>query len=246
MDIGGSTALVTGANRGLGRVLAAELLARGAKTVYAAAREPDTVTVPGVVPVRLDVTDPGQVAAAAERCGDVTLLVNNAGVLTNSPLLGVSGTEPAAREMAVNYFGMLAMCQAFAAPLGRNGGGAIVNILSVASFYTNPATGSYSASKAAAWALTNGVRVELRRQGTLVVGVHCGYIDTDMAAGVTAAKASPEHIAALTLDAVRDGYEEVLADEKARAIKASIPRHLEELYPEVQRAWDSRVTPASG
>lgn len=240
MQISGSIALVTGANRGLGRVLAAELLARGAKTVYAAAREPATVTEPGVVPVRLDVTDPDQVAHVAERCGDVTLLINNAGVLTNSSLLGASSQEPAEWEMAVNYFGMLGMCRAFAAPLGRNGGGAIVNILSVASFYTNPATGSYSASKAAAWALTNGIRVELRQQGTLVVGVHCGYIDTDMASGVTAAKASPEHIATLTLDAVQEGHEEVLADEKARAIKASIPNHLQELYPGIQRAWDSQ------
>jgi NAD(P)-dependent dehydrogenase (short-subunit alcohol dehydrogenase family) len=241
MQVSGSIALVTGANRGLGRVLAAELLARGAKTVYAAAREPGTVTAPGVVPVQLDVTDPDQVARAAERCGDVTLLINNAGVLTNSPLLGAPSQEPAEQEMAVNYFGMLSMCRAFAAPLGRNGGGAIVNILSVASFYTNPATGSYSASKAAAMALTNGIRVELRRQGTQVLGVHCGYIDTDMATGVTAPKASPEHIAALTLDAVQEGLEEVLADEKARAIKASIPNHLHELYPGIQEAWDAQA-----
>lgn len=240
MRISGSIALVTGANRGLGRVLATELMVRGAKTVYAAAREPDTVTEPGVVPIRLDVTDPEQIAQAAERCGDVTLLINNAGVLTNNSLLGAPSIEPAAREMAVNYFGTLAMCRAFAASLGRNGGGAIVNILSVASFYTNPATGSYSVSKAAAWALTNGIRVELRHQGTLVVGVHCGYIDTEMASGVTAAKAKPEHITALTLDAVQDGHEEVLADVKTRVVKASIPNHLQDLYPSIQQAWDSQ------
>lgn len=240
MLISGSTALVTGANRGLGRVLAAELLARGAKTVYAAAREPESVTAPGVVPIRLDVTDPAQVARAAEQCGDVTLLVNNAGVLTNSPLIGAADNAPAEHEMAVNYFGMLSMCRAFAGPLGRNGGGAIVNVLSVASFYTNPATGSYSASKAAALALTNGIRVELHAQGTQVLAVHCGYIDTDMADGVTAPKASPEHIAALTLNALEEGQVEVLADDKARAIKASIPHHLEELYPSIQEAWDAR------
>jgi NAD(P)-dependent dehydrogenase (short-subunit alcohol dehydrogenase family) len=241
MWINGSVALVTGANRGLGRVLATELLVRGAEKVYAAARDPATVTDPGVEPVRLDVTDPDQVAAMAERCGDVTLLINNAGVLTNNSLLGASGPEPALREMAVNYFGTLAMCRAFAAVLGRNGGGAIVNILSVASFFTNPAMGSYSASKAAAWALTNGVRVELRRQGTLVVGVHSGYIDTDMASDVTAAKASPEHVAALTLDAVQAGREEVLADERTRALKAAIPHDLQEIYPSIQQAWDSQL-----
>ena len=239
MRVSGSVALVTGANRGLGRVLAAELLARGATTVYAAAREPAAVTDPGVVPIRLDVTDPEQVAEAAERCRDVTILVNNAGVLANAPLLGAASQQPAEWEMAVNYFGVLAMCRAFAGILGRNGGGAIVNVLSVASFYTNPATGSYSASKAAAWALTNGVRVELGHQGTLVVGVHSGYIDTDMASGVTAAKVSPEHVAGLALDAVQEGREEVLADEKARSIKESIPRHPHELYPRLRREWDA-------
>lgn len=239
MRISGSVALVTGANRGLGRVLANELLARGAKTVYAAARDPATIADPELVPLQLDVTNPDQVAAVAERCGDVTLLINNAGVLTNSPLLGASSPEPAQQEMAVNYFGTLAMCRAFAAVLGRNDGGAIVNVLSVASFFTNPAMGSYSASKAAAWALTNGIRVELRRQRTLVVGVHSGYIDTDMASGITAAKVSPQYIAALALDAVQAGQEEVLADERTRAIKAAIPNDLREIYPGIQRAWDT-------
>lgn len=239
MQISGSVALVTGANRGLGRALAAELLARGAETVYAAARDPAAIADLDPVPLRLDVTDPDQVAAAAERCGDITLLINNAGVLTNSPLLGAPSPQPAQHEMAVNYFGTLAMCRAFAPILGRNGGGAIVNILSIASFVTNPATGSYSASKAAARALTNGIRVELRRQGTLVVGVHSGYIDTDMARSATAAKASPQYMAALTLDAVQAGQEEVLADEPTRAIKAAIPNDLQEIYPGIQQEWDS-------
>jgi NAD(P)-dependent dehydrogenase (short-subunit alcohol dehydrogenase family) len=243
MQVSGSIALVTGANRGLGRALARELLRRGAKTVYAAARRLETVTEPGVVPVRLDVTDRDQVIAAAARCADVTLLVNNAGVLTNSPLLAAPSCEPAHQEMAVNYFGTLAMCRAFASVLARNGGGALVNILSGASFFTNPVMGSYSASKAAAWALTNGVRVELRRQGTLVVAVHSGYLDTDMARGVDAPKVSPERVAALTLDAVEAGHQEVLADERTRQIKAAVPNDLHEIYPGIQRTWDQLNLP---
>lgn len=244
MQVSGSVALVTGANRGLGLVLTRELLRRGAKTVYAAARRPETVTEPGVMPIRLDVTDHDQMIAAAARCADVTLLVNNAGVLTNSPLLGAPTWEPAHQEMAVNYFGTLAMCRAFAPVLARNGGGALVNILSGASFFTNPAMGSYSASKAAAWALTNGVRVELRRQGTLVVAVHSGYMDTDMASGVDAPKVSPEQVAGLTLDAVEAGHEEVLADTRTRQIKAAVPNDLREIYPGIQRTWDQFNPPS--
>ena len=241
MRIRDSVALVTGANRGLGRAFARALRARGAKTVYAAARDSDTVTDPGVVPIRLDITDQHQVAAAAERCSDVTLLVNNAGVLTNSPLLAAATIDGARAEMEVNYFGTLAMCRAFAPVLAGNGGGAVVNMLSVASWYTNPNLGSYSASKAAAWALTNGIRVELRRQGTLVVAVHAGYVDTDMAGGVAAPKISPDDVAAQTFDAVEADREEVLADQRTRDIKAAIPHDLEVLYPGVQQMWDNRI-----
>lgn len=241
MRVDGCVALVTGANRGLGAAFARALVARGARRVYAGARDPATVTDPDLEPVRLDVTAPDQVAAAAERCADVTLLVNNAGVLTDSPLLGAPSTAGARSEMEVNYFGTLAMCRAFAPVLGRNGGGAIVDVLSVASFVTNPAMGSYAASKAAAWALTNGVRVELRGQGTRVVAVHAGYLDTDMAAHVTAAKASPAAVAAATLDAVEAGADEVLADDRTRRVKAALPTDLDTLYPDIQRAWDRRV-----
>jgi NAD(P)-dependent dehydrogenase (short-subunit alcohol dehydrogenase family) len=138
------------------------------------------------------------------------------------------------------------MWRVFATVLGRNGGGAIINVLSVASFFTNPAMGSYSASKAAAWALTNGVRVELRRQGTLVVGVHSGYIDTDMASGVTAAKASPEHVAALTLDAVQTGREEVLADERTRALRRRSPMTSRRFTPASSRRGTPRSAESPG
>ncbi|MGW7819211.1 SDR family oxidoreductase [Streptomyces puniciscabiei] len=222
--IEGVTALVTGANRGLGRVMARMLLERGARRVYGGAREPREVAEPGVVPVRLDVTDPGQVAAAAERCSDVSLLVNNAGVLTDSPLLGAPDLAAARTEMEVNYFGTLAMCRAFAPLLVGNAPGAVVNVLSIASWFTNPAMGSYSASKAAAWAMTNGVREELRGSGVLVVGVHCGYLDTDMAAHVSGPKNPPESVAAQALDAVEAGRTEVLADERTRRAREDLGR----------------------
>ncbi|MGW1910792.1 SDR family oxidoreductase [Streptomyces sp. NPDC002076] len=222
--IEGATALVTGANRGLGRVMARMLVERGARRVYGGARDPREVAEPGVVPVRLDVTDPAQVAAAAETCADLTLLVNNAGVLTDSPLLAAPDLAAARTEMEVNYFGTLAMCRAFAPLLVGNAPGAIVNVLSIASWFTNPAMGSYSASKAAAWAMTNGVREELRDTGVLVVGVHCGYIDTDMAAHVSGPKNTPESIAAQAFDAVQAGRTEVLADERTRRAKAGLGR----------------------
>lgn len=222
MRIDGTSVLVTGANRGLGQVLARTLLERGVRRVYGGARDAATVTEPGVVPVCLDITNPDQVAAAVAQCSDVTLLVNNAGVLTDSPLLAAPALDAARTEMEVNYFGTLAMCRAFAPVLSRNGGGAIVNILSIASWFTNPAMGSYSASKAAAWAMTNGIRAELVGQGILVVAVHCGYIDTDMAAHVSGPKNAPEAIAAQTVDAVETGRLEVLADQRTRQAKAAL------------------------
>ncbi|WP_433151293.1 SDR family oxidoreductase [Actinomadura nitritigenes] len=222
MHIKGKTALVTGANRGLGRTLTRVLLERGAARVYGGTRAPDAVVEPGVVSVGLDVTDPEQVAAAAAACPDVTLLVNNAGVLTDNSLLAAPSLDQARLEMEVNYFGTLAMCRAFAPVLARNGGGAIVNVLSIASWLTNPAMGSYSASKAAAWAMTNAVRSELHGQGTLVVAVHSGYIDTDMARHVDGAKNAPESVAEQVADAVEAREVEVLADERTRLAKTAL------------------------
>jgi NAD(P)-dependent dehydrogenase (short-subunit alcohol dehydrogenase family) len=138
MKIGGSVALVTGANRGLGRAYARELVSRGAARVYGAARNPAAVTEPGVTPIGLDITDPGRVAEVAEQCADVTLLVNNAGVLKYSTFIGAPSLEAARLEMETNYFGTLSMCRAFAPVLAANGGGAMVNMLSVTSFCTNP------------------------------------------------------------------------------------------------------------
>src|ERR1700727_3295122 len=194
MQMEGSVALVTGGGRGLGRVFARELVSRGAARVYVGARDPAAVTEPGVTAVALDITDPARVAQVAEQYPDVSLLVNNAGVMTASTFIGAPSLDAARREMETNYFGTLSMCRAFAPVLAASGGGAIVNMLSVTSFYTNPLDASYGASKAAAWAMTNGIRLELHPQGTLVVAVHASFIDTEMAALATGPKDSPESV----------------------------------------------------
>jgi NAD(P)-dependent dehydrogenase (short-subunit alcohol dehydrogenase family) len=241
MKINGSVALVTGANRGLGRAFAKDLVSRGAVKVYGAARDPAAVSEPGVLPVALDITDPDQVEQVAGQCADVSLLVNNAGVLRYSTFTGAPDLAAARLEMETNYFGTLRMCRAFAPVLAGRGGGAIVNMLSVTSFYTNPFDASYGASKAAEWSLTNGVRLELHHQGTLVVAVHASFIDTDMAALTDAPKISPESVARQVFDAVEAGQIEVLADERSRFVKASLSRDHELIYPPIEEFWDAAV-----
>ncbi|MCW2911048.1 MAG: short-chain dehydrogenase [Actinomycetia bacterium] len=241
MKIEGSVALVTGAGRGLGRADARELVRRGAATVYGTARHPDQVTEPGVTPLALDITDPGQVTRVAEQCADVSLLVNNAGVMKASTFINAPDLDAARQEMDTNYFGTLSMCRAFAPVLAANGGGAIVNMLSVTSFYTNPLNASYGASKAAGWSLTNGIRTELHHQGTLVVAVHAGFIDTDMAALVDAPKISPQSVAQQICDAIEAGQVEVLADDRTKFVKASLPRDHELIYPPIEEFWDAAL-----
>jgi NAD(P)-dependent dehydrogenase (short-subunit alcohol dehydrogenase family) len=232
--IAGAHALVTGANRGLGKAYVDELLHRGAARVYAAARNPDTVEVTDarVIPVRLDVTDPDDVHAAASSLADVAVLINNAGAMLRAPLLAAPDLSAARSEMETNYFGTLSMCRAFAPVLAHHGGGALVNVLSVASWLASPFNGSYSASKSAEWALTNAIRTELRESGTLVVGVHAGWIDTDMAANVPETKISPSDVAAQTL-----------ADDSTRAVKAALPNDQSLLYPAIQKQWDENDCP---
>jgi len=242
MKIDGSVALVTGANRGLGQAYARELVSRGAARVYGAARDPAAVTEPRVTPIALDITDPERVARAAAQCSDVSLLVNNAGVLKYSTFINAPNLDAARLEMETNYFGTLSMCRAFAPVLAANGGGAIVNMLSVSSFYTNPFDASYGASKAAAWSLTNGVRLELHHQGTLVIAVHASFIDTDMAALADVPKDSPESVAQQVFDAVEANQIEVLADERSRTVKASLSRDHELIYPSIQEFWDAAVS----
>ena len=222
MKIKGSVALVTGANRGLGLAFAKALLAAGASKVYAASRDPAKITTPGLVPLKLDITNPDDVAAAARTCADVTLLINNAAVLRAQPFLA-DGTDTALREsLNTNFYGTLAMSRAFAPVLKANGGGALVNMLSVLSWLNLPQAGTYAASKSAAWALTNGLRNELRAQGTLVVGVHAAFIDTDMAKHIQAPKIAPENVAVQTLEAIEAGRTEVLADETTRKVKREL------------------------
>ncbi|BDZ50678.1 short-chain dehydrogenase [Frondihabitans sucicola] len=231
---------MTGAGRGLGRSFVDGLLGRGAAKVYAGSRVPNSWDDDRVVPIELDVTDPVQVRSAAERCRDVDLLVNNAGIMRLTPLIGSDDDSAARDELEVNFFGTLAMCRAFAPVLAANGGGAIVDVLSVASWVAPPASGGYGASKSAAWALTNAARVELREQGTLVVAVHAGFIDTEMVTRVKAPKISPADVVAQVLDGVESGAEEILADDESRETKAALPRDLEVLYPRLQRLWDGR------
>jgi NAD(P)-dependent dehydrogenase (short-subunit alcohol dehydrogenase family) len=222
MKIQSSVALVTGANRGLGAAFARALVARGVKKVYGAARDPSSVRIPGVEPLRLDVTDPAQVEAAVRAAGDVSLVINNAGIARGTNLLDAGGIDAARAELDTNVFGPLLVSRGFAPVLKRNGGGAIVNVLSVLSWVTLPSLATYSVSKAAAWALTNGLRAEVAGQGTQVVALHVGYMDTDMAKHAPEPKSSPDDVVRQTLDALERGEVEVLADEVSRQVKAGL------------------------
>jgi NAD(P)-dependent dehydrogenase (short-subunit alcohol dehydrogenase family) len=248
VPIDGAVAVVTGANRGLGRAYVAALLERGAARVYAGARRPDAIGVDDarVIPVALDITDAAAVSEAATLASDTTIVINNAGAMLESAFLSATDPDAARTEMETNYFGTLAMARAFAPVLAANGGGALVNVLSVASFYSLPFNASYCASKAAEWSLTNALRLEMHSAGTLVVGVHPGFIDTDMTATVREAKIDPADVAAQTLDAVRAGQPEVLTDEHTRHAKQTIPTHLKTLYPGLQERWDAGDNPWGG
>jgi NAD(P)-dependent dehydrogenase (short-subunit alcohol dehydrogenase family) len=235
VKIEGSVALVTGANRGLGRALVHALIERGGARVYGAVRDPEATLPDGVEPVALDITRPNDVADAAARCDDVSLLINNAVHAVASCRLIDDPTMEAAREqMETNYFGTLAMCRAFAPVLAANGGGALVNVASITSFVNFPEVGSFCTTKAALWSLTNGLRAELRPQGTLVTGVHSGFIDTRLTADISLPKHPPAAVATAILDAVEDGVEELLVDERTRQMKAALPRDQDLIYPEVE------------
>ncbi|MBI3226555.1 MAG: SDR family oxidoreductase [Mycolicibacterium cosmeticum] len=219
------TALVTGANRGLGRQIAAELLARGAK-VYAAARRPETIDLPGAIPVQLDITDPESVRRAAQTASDVTVLVNNAGVSTRANLL-TGPIDDVRLEMETHYFGTLSVTRAFAPVIERNDGGAILNVLSVLSWLHPHTSGAYASAKAAAWALTDAVREELAPRGISVSALHVGYMDTDMVRYIPAdQKTDPAVVARVAVDGLLNGEPEILADEASRAAKAALSNSL--------------------
>jgi NAD(P)-dependent dehydrogenase (short-subunit alcohol dehydrogenase family) len=233
VKIEGSVVLVTGANRGLGAEYVKQLLSLGAKKVYAAARNPSSITAEGVVPIKLDVTSANDIASAVESCGDLTMLINNAGVVLGGRIMAENSLENAKAEFETNVWGPFNLSKAFAPVLAKNGGGVIVNVLSAVSWLSMKEVATYAMSKSAAWSMTNGLRLELARQGTLVVAVHPAFIDTDMAAGVDMPKTSPQQVVERTLTGVLQGLAEVLADDTSVFVKNSLPKHIETFYPKV-------------
>jgi NAD(P)-dependent dehydrogenase (short-subunit alcohol dehydrogenase family) len=231
MNITGTTAFVTGANRGLGRHLTSDLLARGA-TVYAGARNPDAVDVPGAKAVALDITDPASVTAAAEVAGDVTLLINNAGSSTGTALLD-GDLDDIRLEMDTHFFGTLSVVRAFAPKISANGGGSILNILSVLSWVSFPTVGAYCAAKSAEWSMTNSLRTELAARHIRVAGLHVGYMDTDMAASVTSPKSDPRDIARIAIDGIEGDRYEILADDLSRQVLVGLSGGVPGLYPQL-------------
>jgi NAD(P)-dependent dehydrogenase (short-subunit alcohol dehydrogenase family) len=219
VKIENAVVLVTGANRGIGLSFTRELLARGARKVYAGARDPATVTQTGVQSLRLDVTRSDDVAAAAALASDVTLVINNAGIAQAGGFVASDSEEVARRIFETNFFGLLRVSKAFAPALKANGGGALLNVLSIASWVNGGELAAYSASKSAAWSLTNALRNELAVQKTQVLGLHMAYVDTDLTRGFDVPKSSSEEIVKRALDGLESGLDEVLADELTLQVK---------------------------
>jgi NAD(P)-dependent dehydrogenase (short-subunit alcohol dehydrogenase family) len=230
MHINGSTALITGSNRGLGRHFAQQLVQRGAK-VYAGARNVESVDLEGVIPVQIDITDSASVARAAETVSDVSVLINNAGSYTGASLLTGSLTD-IELDISTHYLGTLRVIRAFAPQLGDHPQSAILNVLSVLSWVTSPEFGSYSAAKSAGWAMTNALRLELDAQHTQVSALHVGYIDTDMASHIDAPKSDPADVARVALDGLEAGDLEIIADELSKQVRAGLAGGVAVLYPE--------------
>jgi NAD(P)-dependent dehydrogenase (short-subunit alcohol dehydrogenase family) len=221
MNLDNRVVLVTGATGGLGQQFVAQSLARGAAKVYAGARRDHDWADQRVVPLRLDVTDPADIAAAAAAAPDIDVLINNAGV-NGAPSLLTSPEAEIRATFEANTFGPLLIARAFAPALARNGGGAVVDVLLVLSWLSQP--GSYAASKTAFWGLTNALRLELANQKTQVVGAHLGYTDTPLTAHLPdVPKSDPAVIVARILDALEDGADEAIADDVSAQIKSILP-----------------------
>ncbi|MET0701181.1 MAG: SDR family NAD(P)-dependent oxidoreductase [Mycobacterium sp.] len=217
MKVSDSVAFVTGANRGLGLAFVRALRARGAERVYAGVRNVDSIREDGVTPVQVDVTDADSVRAAADRCGDVTLLVNNAGIgEVSAGALDPRYIESAQRMFDTNFHGLVRASQAFAPVLTGNGGGGIVNVLSDVAWYTREWNAAYAATKSAAWSYSNALRMSLRDSAVQVLSLHVGFMDTDMVRGIDIAKTDPLVIATATLDALEGGQQELVADDQTR------------------------------
>jgi len=223
MNVTDQIALVTGANRGIGRQFVLELLERGARKVYASARRTETLEFDDarVVPVRLDLLDHESVVAAAAAAGDVSLLVNNAGITTGAGLVTGDLAE-IRRELDTHFWGTLDVIREFSPILAANGGGAIVNVLSALSWFSSPGAGAYAVAKAAEWNMTNGVRLELAAQGTFVQGVLLGAADTDMMAAYDGPKADPRDVVRRALDGLAAGSIEVVVDDWTAMVKSSL------------------------
>jgi NAD(P)-dependent dehydrogenase (short-subunit alcohol dehydrogenase family) len=232
MNISGSTALVTGANRGIGRHFAEQLLERGATKVYATARNPASVDLPGVEVLQLDITDPDSILAVARAAQDVDLVINNAGITTHTRLLD-GDLDTIRLELETHFFGTLGVIRAFAPALERNGGGAILNVLSALSWLAYDGAGAYNVAKAAEWSLTNNIRLELAAQGTAVTSLHMGAVDTDMMAGFDIPKIDPLDVVTAALDGIEAGRLEVLVDDAAVSAKQLLSLDPAEAYPQV-------------
>ena len=223
MKIENAVVLVTGANRGIGLAFVSELLARGARKVYAAARDPSSIAPqPGVQALRLDVNNPEDVAAAAALASDATLVINNAGIAQPGGFMAADSEEVMRRIFETNVFGVLRVSKAFAPVLQANGGGALLNVLSVASWVNGGELAAYSASKSAAWSLTNALRHELAAQKTQVLGLHMAYVDTDLTRGFDVPKTSPVQIVRRALDGLEAGADEVLADALTEQVRQGL------------------------
>jgi NAD(P)-dependent dehydrogenase (short-subunit alcohol dehydrogenase family) len=223
MNVKGSAVFVTGANRGLGLAFAKAALSRGAAKVYAGMRNTEGFKEPGLVPIQIDVTDAASVAAAAATCQDVNLLVNNAGIaaVIDNPLSDEMESL-SRRLLETNYYGVVCVTQAFSPALMRNGPAGIINVLSDVTWLPKPVLTPYSVTKAAAWSYTNHLRVYLKEHNIQVLGLHVGFVDTDLSKGVTAAKARPEDVVRDTFDALEAGKSEIMADDGTRALKRSL------------------------
>ncbi len=222
MKLANSTVLITGANRGIGLAFARAALERGARKVYAAARNPDSITLPGVTPLHLDVNSPADIAAAALLASDTTIVINNAGIAVTGGVMAADAEALLRRHFETNVLGVLRVSQAFAPVLARNGGGALLNVASIASWISGSLLANYAVSKSALWSLSNGLRHELRAQGTQVLTLHMGFVDTDLTHGIDAPKSTPENIVARALDGLEAGAQEVLADELTQQVKQGL------------------------
>ena len=221
MDFTNTVAVVTGANRGLGRHLAAQLIERGAK-VYAGARNPASVDLPGAIPLQLDITDPTSVQRASEIATDVNLFISNAGIDTRTGVLD-GAFENIRREIETHLFGTLTTLRGFVPAIERNGGGTILNVLSALSWVHPAKHGAYSVAKTAEWAMTDVLREELADKGINVAALHVGYLDTDMAADIPAdRKQDPAGVAKAALDGIADGTTEIIVDDFSRWAKQNL------------------------